>query len=92
MDLSTLSSADVLSIKEFAYAHDLRISEVIELLKLEQERIKTEQLSEIASELSMLNTFLSDKRNNLNSKNVLESVESSIYSVTTAIEKLDNKY
>lgn len=91
MDLNNLSK-DVREIKHFAYSHDLRISEVIELLKLEQERIKTEQLSEIASELSMLNTFLSDKRNNLNSKNVLESVESSIYSVTTAIEKLDKNY
>ena len=91
MDLNNLTG-EVRIIKEFAYAHDLRISEVIELLKLEQERIKTEQLNEIASELSMLNTFLSDKRNNLNSKNVLESVESSIYSVTTAIEKLDKNY
>jgi len=46
MDLNNLTG-EVRIIKEFAYAHDLRISEVIELLKLEQERIKTEHLEQM---------------------------------------------
>lgn len=91
MDLNNLSK-DVREIKHFAYSHDLRISEVIELLKLEQEKIKTEYLKEIASELSDNNMGLSDERNSLNSKVDLSSIEKSIYSVTTAVEKLDKNY
>ena len=84
MDLNYLSD-DIDDIRYFACRHGLKIGEVIELLKLEH-------LKEISSELSEIHMVLSDERNSLNSKVDLDSIESSIYSVTTAVEKLDKNY
>ena len=91
MYLNNLSK-DVREIKHFAYTHDLRISEVIDLLKLEQEKIKTEHLERIEDILGELSSNIDEIRRELNNNNDLSKIETSIYSVTTAIENLEKNY
>ena len=83
---------DVISIKKFAYTHDLRISEVIELLKLEQEKNKNKHLEEIEYTLDRLSSDIDEIRREKRDNEDLSKIETSIYSVTTAIEKLENNY
>lgn len=91
MDLTYLSD-DIDDIRDFACRHGLKIGEVIELLKLEQEKIKTEHLEQIDSVLGELSSNVDEIRRELNNNNDLSKIETSIYSVTTAIENLEKNY
>ena len=91
MDLNYLSD-DIDDIRYFACRHGLKIGEVIELLKLEQEKIKTEHLERIEDILGELSSNIDEIRRELNNNNDLSKIETSIYSVTTAIENLEKNY
>lgn len=91
MDLNYLSD-DIDDIRYFACRHGLKIGEVIELLKLEQEKIKTEHLEQIDSVLCELSSNVDEIRRYMKDNEDLTKIENSIYSITTAIEKLDKNY
>lgn len=91
MDLDILSN-DIKDIKYLACRKGLRVCEVIELLKLKQEKDKTEQLEHISDILSELSSNVDEIRRDMKNNEDLSTIENSIYSITTAIEKLDKNH
>lgn len=87
MEQQTVSE-QIQKIRQYAYANDVSIQDVIALMRVEQEKIKNEHLSSIEYSLSEISSDLNEIRREKSAKNSLNSIENSIYSITTAIEKL----